>query len=171
MTGEPEDAGAARPTEDATGRVDRVETAVAPVIRGDSVAIPTPAWGVQLPDDVETVDAELVDGEPAAREPDEEIVEPEWGPLARQWPGWLALLVAVGTAVVTGVAVAADAWHDSEAATILAWVAIGCSIAAFLGGVLAAVFNRGRLAGLVAALVGLFADPWILLQVLTLLKG
>ncbi len=159
----------------AASPVARVETAVSPVIRGDSVSIPTPAWGVALSEDVETLQAELVETgempELGAGAQGEGIPESEWSFAVRQWPGWLTLLVVVATVVVTGLAVAADAQHHSELATTLAWVAIGCSIAAFLGGMLAAVFNRGRVSGVVAALVGIFANPWVLLQVLTLLKG
>ena len=77
------------------GSVERVETAVSPVIRGDSVSIPTPAWGVALPEDVETVEAELVE---TGAQPELDESETEGVPgrrrsaIGRRWPGWLALL-------------------------------------------------------------------------------
>jgi len=168
MADEPEPDGVAPEAPSA----ERVETAVSPVIQAEAVSIPTPAWGVAVPDEVETVEAELIEtGDVPAVRSDEDMPVPEWSILRRQWPGWVGLLLAIATAVLTGIAVAVDGQHHHVAATILAWTAIGCSIAAFLVGVIAAVLGRGRVAGVIAALVGVFANPWLLLQVLTLLKG
>ena len=168
MADEPEPHGTAPETTSA----ERVETAVSPVIRAEAVSIPTPAWGVAVPEDVETVEAEIVDtGDVSTRSAHEDMPEREWGLARRQWPGWVALLLAISTAVLTAIAVAVDGQHQPVAATLLAWVAIGCSVAAFLVGVVAAVLGRGRVAGVIAALVGVFSNPWLLLQVLTLLKG
>ena len=82
--------------------------------------------------------------------------------------GWLAMLLAVATAVLHGVAVSQATEHASASATVLAWIAIGCSIAAVALGILAAAIRSGRTVGITAAVIGLFANPWVLLQILTL---
>jgi len=58
--------------------------------------------------------------------------------------------------------------HDAQASTVLAWIAIACSPVAVILGIVAVVLGRGRVPGVLGALVGLFANPWILLQTLTL---
>lgn len=148
------------------------ETAVSPVIQGEAVHIPTPAWGVPVPERIETVEGELLDdGEGSGSATREDIPDAEWTPAGRRWLGWVSLGLAVATAVLTGIAVSQDSAHHPDAAAILAWVAIGSSVAALLSGLVAAVLNRGRVAGVLGVVVGVFADPWVLLQVLSLLRG
>lgn len=149
-------------------REPRVETAVTPIIRAESVHIPTPAWGALSAADTELLEAELVDTDalPQVDDWDDE------SPVARPaWPGWIAFLLAIAAAVVQGVAIVAEAGKDYELATILAWIAIGVSIAAVLGGIVAAILRCGRGPGIAAAVVGALANPWLLLQVLTVLRG
>lgn len=146
----------------------RVQTAITPIIDAESVHIPTPAWGVAVREDVETIEGELVE---TGEAPAIAATEPASGIAARRWPGWSSLALAIATAVVQGVAVSADAARQPELATVLAWIAIGTSIVAMVGGIAAAILDRGRITGVFAAVVGVFANPWILLQVLTLLRG
>lgn len=166
----------------------RPDTAVSPVIRGEPVAIPTPAWGSAIVvDDDEVVIAELVDdeavpsaaagGPSAAAGPSAaggqgaaHAAEPEPASgRARLLPvvGWTAAALALATAVLTGVAVQVDSTGAHAAATTLAWVAIGLSAATVVVGIGAAFARRSRVVGLLAAFAGVIANPWILLQILT----
>ena len=163
----------------------RADTAISPVIRGASVSIPTPAWGTALAlDDTEVVIAELVDetgqtstvgqpstpGSPAnagSTTATGSILIPE--PVTDRRPvlGALAVVAAIATIVLHSVAVNAAAHRDPETATMFAWIAIVMSLVAIALGILAAIFRSGRWTGAVAAVVALFANPWVLLQVLT----
>lgn len=157
----------------------RADTAVSPVIRGASVSIPTPAWGTALAvDDTEVVVAELVDDDTASATPSPAqrptqttatggIPIPEPAVDRRPVLGALAVVAAIATIVLHSIAVNLAAARDLDAATGLAWAAIIVSFVAIALGVLAAVFRSGRWTGLVAAVVALFANPWVLLQVLT----
>jgi len=160
----------------------RPDTAVSPVIRGEPVAIPTPAWGSAIVvDDDEVVIAELVDDEAvpsaaaggpsaAAGQGAAHAAEPEPASgRARLLPvvGWTAAALALATAVLTGVAVQVDSTGAHAAATTLAWVAIGLSAATVVVGIGAAFARRSRVVGLLAAFAGVIANPWILLQILT----
>ena len=152
----------------------RVETAVTPIIRAEAVPIPTPAWGALTAEDTAVLESEFGEsGALSQSDPD----GAEWGASDLEstprsaWLGWGAFLLALSAAVVHGIAVVADAGKDYVLATILAWVAIGVSGAAVLAGIVAAVLGRGRGPGIAAALVGAVANPWLLLQMLTLLRG
>jgi len=149
----------------------RVETAVTPIIRAEPIHIPTPAWGALSASDTEVIEAELV--ETGALPLSEGDTEGDAEPVLPRspWLGWFAFLIAVGTVVVHGVAVAVDAGKDYELSTVLAWVAIGLSIVAVVVGVVAAAFGRGRGPGIAAAIVGVLANPWLLLHTLRLLGG
>ncbi len=146
----------------------RPDTAVSPVIRGESVHVPTPVWGALARDDVETITAEIVDtDEQAALEGDgrgELLARP------RRLLGWLSLAAFVVTAVLHGLAVSVAAYQDLGAGTVLAWFAIIASVAAIGLGITAAVLDRGRTLGIVGAVGGLLANPWVVLQVLRLLS-
>jgi NADH:ubiquinone oxidoreductase subunit K len=169
----------ADPEPPAPGAERTTDTAASPVIRAESVSIPTPAWGTALAvDDAETVVAELVDEDGLADEDGAARATPTTAtggiPIPDPAPprpavlGWLAMLLAVATAVLHGVAVSQATEHASASATVLAWIAIGCSIAAVALGILAAAIRSGRTVGITAAVIGLFANPWVLLQILTL---
>ena len=77
-----------------------------------------------------------------------------------------ALAIAVLTAVLTGLGVSAATAGDEGAAQWLAVAAIAASILSFLAGAFALVTGRGRLAGSLAAVLAVGANPWILLRVL-----
>lgn len=82
------------------------------------------------------------------------------------WLGAGALAIALLTAVLTGLGVGAAAAGDEGAAQWLAVGAIGASILSVLIGLAALVTGRGRLVGSLAVLLGLAANPWLLLRVL-----
>lgn len=153
---------------------ERTDTAVNPIIGGESVAIPTPAWGTQvMVDDTETVVAELVDDEDAPQSaPDAAAAtaastRPRPRSVPGPWLGTLALAFAVATAITHGLSVAAATDRSPDLATTLAWVSIGLSVAGVVAGALAVVLRRGRILGAFAAALALFANPWIVLQILT----
>lgn len=138
----------------------KLDTAITPVIQAEQVHIPTPAWGALAQQDLARVEAGLA---AAAR------ATPEAAPPAKDPSlGWAAIAAGVATAILHGFAVSVAAAHDAQASTVLAWIAIACSPVAVILGIVAVVLGRGRVPGVLGALVGLFANPWILLQTLTL---
>jgi len=76
----------------------------------------------------------------------------------------VALLVVVGTAVAVGLATGAA----YEAATIVAWLAIGASGVVVVAGLLAIAADRGRRWGVAAVLIGVAANPFLLRSILAL---
>lgn len=170
----------ARPTDDeARAEEPRADTAVSPVIRGESVAIPTPAWGSAILAADEVVIAELIDDDGAPR-PASAVADAGVGDSAagagdpaagrrHRSPGVgvVASLLAVATAVLVGVAVRAASGGDDALATSLAYAAIATSAVGVLVGILAIPLRSGRALGAIAAAVSLGANPWILLQVLS----
>lgn len=161
------------PASPADARLEPADTAVNPVIQAESVSIPTPAWGTTLMvDDAEVVVAELVEDEEPAPPAAAPAAEPIPDPAPARGPrrpvlGWLAAAVAIATAVFHGLAVAVATARDPDSATTFAWISIGLSLGGVLLGVAAVVFRSGRAVGVVAAIVALLANPWVLLQVLT----
>lgn len=104
----------------------------------------------------------------------EVVVEPEPEDAPRrpvQVLGRLSALVAVATAIITGIGVGVASTGGYEAGTVLAWVAIILSASSVLGGLVAVIGNWGRPAGVAAIIVGLCANPWLLATVLGALAG
>ena len=60
---------------------------------------------------------------------------------------------------------------DFETSTMLSWVAMIASTVAVLVGILAIALRLGRGWGIAAVIVGILANPYLLLQGLTLLAG
>lgn len=107
--------------------------------------------------------------EPAEPLEPEIVVEPEPSDAPRRTTnlvGSLALIAALAAAVVTGVGVGVASSGAYDAGTVLAWVAIVVSIAAVLGGLVAAVAGWGRRLGIAAVILGTLANPWLLATVL-----
>lgn len=79
-----------------------------------------------------------------------------------RWPGRAALALGILTpiAVVTGVA--AVSLDEFAVATIAAWVGIGASVLAVLGGIVAAIGNWERGAAIGGIALGLLANPLVL---------
>ncbi|OJX65903.1 MAG: hypothetical protein BGO95_05695 [Micrococcales bacterium 73-13] len=143
----------------------RTDTAVSPVIRGESVGIPTPVWGALVAEDLRRIGA---DGE---FDPADPGAEGGLLPRPRRLLGWLSMLAFAATAVLHAFAVDAVARHDGELGSVLAWAAIAASVAAVAVGIVAAVLGRGRWLGVVGAIGGLLANPWIVMQVLRAFSG
>ncbi|MDF1477955.1 hypothetical protein PYV02_02530 [Leifsonia sp. H3M29-4] len=112
-----------------------------------------------------------VEGENPDLEDADETEPPELpGVVARvrtPWVGRGALALAVATAVVHGIAVSVAGDGDPVTGTVLAYVAIGLSIAAVLGGLVAVIAGFGRRTGAAAIVLGVFANPVVLLTVLS----
>lgn len=73
--------------------------------------------------------------------------------------GGAAVLVAIlATAALVGAVI--------ERSDLFTWIALGASAVAVLGGLLALLSGRGRLAGLLAMLLGALSNPWLLSQLL-----
>ena len=85
--------------------------------------------------------------------------------------GIAAMVLALGTIGVHIAAVVVSSAGDFVAGAQLGWVAIGLSALAVLVGVTAAIIGRGRAWGIVAVLVAVLANPYVLLTVLRLLSG
>lgn len=108
-------------------------------------------------------------------EPEQPVAtEPEPGPRAVRRFGFLgpvALVGAIATAVLTGIATGVASSGGYETGTVLAWVAIAVSALSVIASLAAIVFDRGRWWGAVALVVAVFANPWVLTSLLTLLTG
>jgi len=168
---EPGDEDFATPAEPERPRgFERVDTAVSPVVVADSVPLATGQWGVVAVDDAEYVEAELVETSEIPEYTDTGTGSIRWRPPGNPLVGWLALLAAIALCVVTGIAVDLGARFEYQTAWIVAWVGIGVSIIPIGAGLTAAILNLGRVPGIIATVVGVFANPWILLQVLRLLE-
>ena len=85
--------------------------------------------------------------------------------------GIAAMVLALGTIGVHIAAVVVSSAGDFATGAQLGWVAIGLSALAVLVGVTAAIIGRGRAWGIVAVLVAVLANPYVLLTVLRLLSG
>jgi hypothetical protein len=110
---------------------------------------------------IEPVLEEYVDPEPP-----EVVDEPEQPPARSGLVGQIALTVAILTVVAHVVAVAtasAGAWATG---TAFGYVAIGLSVLAVCGGIVAIILKRGRGVGIAAIVIGVLANPWIVLVVL-----
>jgi len=90
---------------------------------------------------------------------------------AGAWLGILAVVFAVACAglVVAGVAVALAG--DFTVSTLLAQLAIGCSIAAIVSGVVAIVRGSGRGWGIAGCVLGILANPLVAVVVLRTFDG
>ena len=143
----------------------RTDTAVSPVIRGEPVDIPTPIWGALVADDLRRIEA---GGELEAPGPG---VDGALVPRPRRLLGWLSILAVVVTATLHGLAVDAAARQDDGLGTGLAWAAIVTSVVAIALGVTAAVLGRGRWLGVIGAIAGFLANPWVVLVGLKLFAG
>ena len=83
---------------------------------------------------------------------------------------WLLGAVGVLLAVVAGGLQVAGIVQASnlnwERGTLLAWLAIGVSLAALVVGLVAVVTKRGRRLGVVAMIAAVVANPFVLAQLL-----
>lgn len=140
----------------------RTDTAINPVIQGEPVDIPTPVWGALVQEDLRRIE------ESEASEP---LPTGVLHARPRRLLGWLSLLMFVVTALLHGFAVAAAGYTDVDLGVALAWCSISASVAAIVLGIVAAVLGRGRWLGVLGAVGGLLANPWVVLQVLRWFGG
>lgn len=111
--------------------------------------------------------------EPEAVEP-EVVVEPEPEAAPRRRTPWVAVaagILALGTVGVHVAALVVATDGRFELGTILGYVAIGLSALAVLTGIAAAIVGRLRGWAVAAAVLGLVANPYLLLLVLRSLSG
>jgi hypothetical protein len=76
-----------------------------------------------------------------------------------------ALLIAVGAVAALVVAIV-ERSQGSDLVELFTWVALVASAAAVLAGLFALLTGRGRLAGLIAIVLGGLSNPWLLTQLL-----
>lgn len=85
--------------------------------------------------------------------------------------GAVAVGIAVLAGLLQGVAIVVATSGDFLPATVLGYLAVGLAILAMVGGVVAIVLNRGRRLGVVAVIVGVLANPLVLLWILRGVTG
>lgn len=81
-----------------------------------------------------------------------------------RWPGRAALAFGILTPLAVATGVAASQARAFDVAHVAAWTAIGASIVAVVGGVVAIIGNWDRGAGIAALAVGILANPLVLLH-------
>jgi hypothetical protein len=128
-----------------------------------------PAFTADEGDSSEVIVAEIVDADEPAETTRVIEVEPERR--RSSIPGLVALLLAVATEVVTGIAVGVATGGDVDAGTALGYTAIGMSVAAILLGLVAVLARLGRTWGVAAIVLGVLANPWLQLVVLRFISG
>jgi hypothetical protein len=107
-------------------------------------------------------------------EGEDEPAEEEPAPLERTGTallGILALAFAVLTAVALAAGVVMATAGDYRLATVITYGAIGLSVLAVIGGVLAAILGWGRRWGVIAVIVGVVANPLVMLAALRFVGG
>ncbi len=82
--------------------------------------------------------------------------------------GAMALALAVVAGVFQALAIGVSTAGDFSLGTVLAYLAIALAVAAFIGATVAILLDRGRRLGVVAAVVAIIANPYILLGMLRL---
>ena len=85
--------------------------------------------------------------------------------------GAIAMTAAVVTGTLHAAAVALASNGVYQTSTVLAITAIGLSVVAIVVGIVAAILDRGRRVGVVAAIVGLVANPLVVLVTLQFFSG
>jgi hypothetical protein len=129
---------------------------------------PSAAEVERVPLKVVPIYVQPIDDEP---EPVEEVVVEEPAP-PRRPPVWIAAVVlALGTIGVHIAAIVVASAGDFPTGTLLGYVAIGLSLLSVIAGVVAAILGRGRTWGIVAAVIAVLANPFVLLTLLTWLSG
>lgn len=87
------------------------------------------------------------------------------------WVGIVALGLSVCAAVLHVIAVVVASGNDFEPATLLGYGAIGVSALGVIVGIVAVIMGRGRRWGVAAIVLGLIANPLLLLVVLRFASG
>jgi hypothetical protein len=108
-----------------------------------------------------------LEGEEQTAEPADYRVERVKTPLLGLVSAGLGLL----TAVLVGAAVAIASGGDYGLSTILAHGAIALSVLGVIGGAVAAIAGLGRRWGIIAVVLGVLANPFVLLSILRFFGG
>lgn len=109
----------------------------------------------------------FIEGEHEQPEAAQPAVERVRGPLL----GLVALAFATLTVVLLAAAIIIATGGDYGLSTTLAYGAIGSSVLAVLAGLVAAILGFGRRWGVIALVVGVLADPVVLLGILRFASG
>lgn len=107
--------------------------------------------------------------EPGPEAEDEVVDEPERRKTAVLGIAAAVLGVSTVAALVTAIVIASTG--DWGVATLVAYAAIGLSALSVLGGVIAAIVGLGRRSGVIAVVLGILANPLVLLTVLRFFGG
>ena len=116
------------------------------------------------PDPAERVDAgSAADAQqpPVGRPPREKTI----------FAGVFAVAASIGTASLTAFAIVVAGHGVYNTSTALAWFAIGLSVVAIVVGTWAIATDRGRRWAVIAIVLGVLANPYVLLTGLTALGG
>jgi len=132
--------------------------------------VTSPGEVERVPLKVVPIFVQPIEEEPEAPEEEPVVVE-EPVRVRRPYVGLAAAVLALGTVAVHIAAIVVATGRDFPTGTYLGYVAIGLSALAVVVGVIAAVIGRGRAWGIAAAVVGILANPWVLLVVLRFLSG
>jgi hypothetical protein len=111
---------------------------------------------VELQDDTPPVAPQQA--EPAPRRP-------------RPWVGLLAITLGLAAAIVQVIAVTTASDGAFEAGIVLGYLAIIIAIAAVVAGIAAIIVRRGRRIGVIGIVIGLIANPLLLLGILRFFAG
>lgn len=121
---------------------------------------------------VETViDVEVLDADEFETDAADDVLRGEVVPSPSPALGAAALGLAVATAIVHVIAVVVASANDASLGTTLGYSAIGLSVLAVIVGVLAVILDCGRRLGVASVALGLVANPYLLLTLLTLVGG
>lgn len=116
------------------------------------------------------IDEQLVELPPDQAEPP---TEPTATSPRVPWPwiGALSIVLGVVAAVMQIAAIVGATDGDLERGIVLGYLAIILAIAAVLAGIAAVIVRRGRRLGIAGILVGILANPLVLLGILRFFDG
>ncbi|MDJ0336366.1 hypothetical protein QMG83_14140 [Salinibacterium sp. G-O1] len=133
---------------DSSGSVERVPLKVVPMFIEEQT--------IELPEEPVTPPPEPAEAAPR-------------GPLP--WVGVISIVLGVVAAIVQIIAIVGATDGDLELGIVLGYLAVIIAIAAVFLGIAAIIVKRGRRAGVVGILLGILANPLILLMILRFLDG
>lgn len=107
--------------------------------------------------------------------PSEPTPQPAAPPAAARapwpWVGALAIALAVVAGVVQVIAIVGASAGDFELGIVLGYLAVGLAVVAVVVGIVAIIARRGRRTGVVGILLGMLANPLVLLAILQFFGG
>ena len=106
------------------------------------------------------------EAEAASPEPVDNVPRGPW-----PWVGALSIALGVVAAVVQILAIVGATGGDFERGIVLGYLSVILAIAAVFAGIAAIIVRRGRRAGVVGILLGIVANPLVLLAILRFVDG